>query len=100
MTGYKTELFAAKDSLNGENFFKKDGAIVAERGNRVRIEAGRDPLDGSYYVDLKREADGNQLRAILTPEQAFGLASGLLVAMARWGFAQAEAIVKGWKAPR
>ena len=80
--------------------FKKNGVTVTERNYPVRIEAGRDPLDGTYYVDLKRESDGNHLRAILTPHQAWGLCTGLLVAMARWGFREAEEFVKLWKAPR
>lgn len=101
MSDYKTDVLASPPGLNGgPNFFKKDGLIIAERGNRIQVEAGRDPLDGSYYVDLKRPADGNHLRSTMTPEQCFSLCSGLLVAMARWGFPQAEAIVKGWQAPR
>lgn len=79
--------------------FRKDGILLTERQQRIHIETGRDPLDGSYYVDLKDD-EGKHLRAIMTPEKFFQMCAGGLVAMARWGFQQAESIVKGWQAPR
>lgn len=65
--------------LNDPSFFRKGGIPVG----RVHCEVGRNPDDGTWYVDLKQD-NGNQIRSIMTPDQAFNMFKGGLIAMARF----------------
>lgn len=60
--------------LNDPSFFRKGGLLtpLAEREQRTTV--GRNP-DGSFYIDI---AGKHSARAILTPQQTFDLAKGLL----------------------
>lgn len=100
---YKAELFHPGQNQLGSSespggFFRKDGQLLTEKAP-VRIEVGRESLDGSYYIHLKAN-DGQHMKATMRPDQMFDMCTGLLVAMARWGWPAAEDFVKIWKAPR
>jgi len=70
--------------LNSPSFFRKGGLDVADvTGPQCHLEVGRDPASGDWYADIKR-ANGIEARAVLRPDQAFALAKGLLISMARF----------------
>ena len=70
-------------NLNDPSFFRKGGLLVENGRGRVHQEVGRNPLDGTWYVELKRD-DGLMIRSVMTPDQAFAMFKGGLIAMARF----------------
>lgn len=64
--------------LNGASFFRKGGLPLEGQ----HLEVGRDPLTGSWYVEITGK--GGQMRSILTPAQAFDLGKGILTSMVRF----------------
>lgn len=89
--------FQEKDSLNTASFFKKGGKATVLGPENVTMEVGR-RLDGAWYIQFNGAPTNPRLT--MSPEQFFEHCAGGLVGLASWGFPQAEAIVKRWRAPR
>lgn len=68
------------NDLNVPSFFRKGGLPIAEGAGAIYVEVGRNPLDGTWYVELRKN-DGLRLRSIMRPEQAFAMFKGGLMAM-------------------
>lgn len=67
--------------LNDPSFFRKGGLLVDGAPDQ-HTEVGRDPLTGNWYIDINGRS--GHVRAILTPDKAFRLFKGGLIAMARF----------------
>ena len=63
----------------------------------LRTEVGRDPVDGSWYIDLN--GAGGHLRATMTPDQACSMALGILHALELHGF-RSNVEWRRWIGPR
>lgn len=68
--------------LNEASFFRKGGLATEMAGRNGHTEVGRNALDGSWYIDVR--GPSGHVRTILTPEQAFNLFKGGMIAMARF----------------
>lgn len=68
--------------LNGVSFFRRGGELTDLRERECRTQVGRNPVDGSWYIDLNGVS--GHVRAVLRPEQAFAMAKGILMAMAQF----------------